>query len=50
MVAVSHDAIAPPNIVLRPNCAISFLLSGAIPPIPPSCMTIEAKFANAQRA
>ena len=50
IVAVNHDANAPPNIALVTNLAKSFFLSGAIDPIPPSCMPIDAKFAKPHNA
>ena len=36
MVAVNQDAKAPPIMALKASLERSFLLSGAIPPIPPS--------------
>ena len=44
IVAVNQDASAPPNIAFVTNLAKSFFLSGAIEPIPPSCIPIDAKF------
>ena len=46
MVAVNHEANAPPIIALVTNFAKSFLRSGAIEPIPPSCIPIDAKLAK----
>ena len=50
IVAVSHDANAPPNIAFVTSFARSLLRPGAIPPIPPSCIPIEPKFAKPHNA
>ena len=50
IVAVNHDAKAPPNIAFVTSFARSLLRLGAIPPIPPNCMPIEPKFAKPHNA
>ena len=50
MVAVSHEANAPPIIALSAIADRSPLLLGAIPPIPPNWIPIEPKLENPQRA
>ena len=50
MVAVSHDASAPPNIALRPTFARSERRSGASALMPPIWMPIEPMFANPHNA
>ena|SRR5690606_17389783 len=48
MVAESSDAIVPPINALNPNCESVFRCAGAIEPIPPICIPIDAKLANPQ--
>ena len=50
MLAVIHDAIAPPIIAFKAIFEISFLRLGAMPPMPPIWMPMEAKLANPQSA
>ena len=50
IVAVNHEANAPPSMALKPTLAISCFLSGANALIPPTCIPIEAKLANPQSA
>ena len=50
MVAVNHDANAPANMALVTNFARSFFLSGAIAPMPPNSIPIDAKFAKPHNA
>ncbi len=50
MVAVIMVASAPPSTARRPNRARSGRRSGARPPMPPSWMAMDAKFANPHSA
>ncbi len=50
IVAVSQEAIAPPNIALSPTLARSDLRPGATAAMPPIWMPIEEKLANPQSA
>ena len=50
MLAVIHEASAPPIIARRPNRAKSVRRLGAMPVKPPICMAIDGKFANPHNA
>src|SRR5690606_3141958 len=50
MVAVRNAASAPPIIARRPSRARSLRRDGAMPPMPPIWMAIEAKFAKPHSA
>ena len=50
IVAVVHDAMAPPIIALKPTLARSLLRPGAIAEIPPIWMPIEEKLAKPHSA
>lgn len=48
MVADMRETKVPATIALKPSSVNVFRILGAIIPMPPTCIPIEAKFANPQ--